>query len=152
MHTLIIYDSLYGNTAQAAVFLGRQIAGAVVKSIKETQLEDVAAARLVIIGTPTHGGRASQPLQAFLATLPVSIWQERRVAVFSTGMPATNKNIFLRLIIRLIGYAATPTLSALVKKGAVPAAAPINLLVQGKEGPLLTGELERFNVWSASLK
>lgn len=152
MPTLIIHDSLYGNTARVAIFLGQQITGAVVKNINEAQLEDVAAARLVIIGTPTHGGRASQPLQAFLATLPVSIWQERRVAVFSTGLPATYKNIFLRLVIRLIGYAATPTLAALVKRGAVPAAPPINLLVETKQGPLLPGELERLNAWLVALK
>lgn len=153
MKTLIIYGSVFGNTAQAANFLADTLGTEVViKPLAETVAADISVAERIIVATPTHAGRASQPWQNFLKFLPGDIWQGKRVAVFSTGLPPQGQNFFLKILLRILGYAAAPTLALLLKKGALLAGEPLNLMVASKQGPLLPGELERLSAWALKLK
>ena len=153
MKTLIIYGSVFGNTAQAANFLADTLGSeTLIKPLAETVAADISAAERVIVATPTHAGRASQPWQNFLKFLPGDIWQGKRVAVFSTGLPVQGQNFFLKILLKVLGYAATPTLALLLKKGALMAGEPLDLMVATKQGPLLPGELERLSVWALKLK
>lgn len=153
MKTLIIYGSVFGNTAQAANFLADTLGTEVViKPLAETVATDISVAERIIVATPTHAGRASQPWQNFLKFLPGDIWQGKRVAVFSTGLPPQGQNFFLKILLRILGYAAAPTLALLLKKGALLAGEPLNLMVASKQGPLLPGELERLSAWALKLK
>ncbi len=153
MKTLIIYDSVFGNTAQAANFLADTLGSDVLaKPLAETVAADISAVERVVVATPTHAGRASQPWQNFLKFLPADIWRSKRVAVFSTGLPAQDKNFFLKILLKILGYAATPTLALLLKKGALLAGEPLDLMVAAKQGPLLPGELDRLSAWALKLK
>jgi len=76
----------------------------------------------------------------------------KRAAVFSTGINSQGKNMALRLLLKILGYAAAPTLALLLKKGALIAGEPLDLIVKGKQGPLLDGELDRAITWAKNLK
>jgi hypothetical protein len=54
----------------------------------------------------------------------------------------------LRFSIKLFGYAAKPMAEALTRKGGALAMPPEGFLVNGTEGPLQEGELERAAEWA----
>lgn len=153
MSTLIIFDSLFGNTALAARTLAAILPGEItLKKIDDVHAEDLYNNQRLALLTPTHGGRASVKIQNFIKSIPVPAWQGKLVTVLSTGIPASGQNLFLRLVIKVLGYAAAPTLASLVKKGAKMMAPPLNLMVAGRQGPLLAGELEKIKAWSGQFK
>lgn len=153
MKTLIIYDSVYGNTATLAQAAALALEGEkIVRMVSEARTDNLADIDCLIIATPTHAGRASATIQAFIRSLPEGALVNKRAAVFSTGIKAQGKNIALRLLLKILGYAATPTLTLLLKKGALIAGEPLDLMVKGKQGPLLEGELEKVITWAKNLK
>ena len=152
MKTVIIYDSVYGNTGAIAEAIAAALGSeASLIQVAKATVEDIASADLVIIGTPTHAGRVSEAVKNFLTQVPAEVYFDKHIAVFSTGIPSEGMNFFLRLIIKTLGYAAVPTMAVLAKKRAIVAGEPINLLVKGKEGPLLPGEIERAVAWARSI-
>ena len=61
MKALVVYDSLYGNTKAVAQAVGDAMPGEVpVLGPGETSASQMAAVDLLIIGTPTHGGRPTE--------------------------------------------------------------------------------------------
>jgi flavodoxin len=68
---LVVYDSLYGNTAQIARAVGEALAGkAEVRDVGATKPAEVLSFDLVIVGSPTQGGRATDAMRAFLDRIP----------------------------------------------------------------------------------
>ena len=73
MKVLIVFDSYFGNTEKiaraAAVAL---TASADVETVKVTDIvfDKVAGHDLLILGSPTRGFKASEPIQAFLQSIP----------------------------------------------------------------------------------
>ena len=86
-------------------------------------------------------GRATEAMRAFLARVPAL--DGASVAVFDTRLPARWVKIF--------GFAAGKIADKLQALGATLAAEPEGLVVEGKEGPLAEGELERAAAWARSL-
>lgn len=153
MKTLIIYDSVYGNTAQVAQVIASVFGeNKIVRTVAEARTDNLVDIDRLVIATPTHGGRASEAIQAYIKSLPDGSLINKRVAVLSTGMTFQGKNIALRLLLKILGYAAAPTLALLLKKGALIAGEPLDLMVKGKQGPLLDGELEKAFTWATNLK
>ena len=153
MKTLIIYDSVYGNTAVAAKAVASVLGeNKIVRSVAEARTDSLVDIDRLIIATPTHGGRASEAIQAYIKSLPDTSLVNKRAAVFSTGINSQGKNMALRLLLKILGYAAAPTLALLLKKGALIAGEPLDLIVKGKQGPLLDGELDRAITWAKNLK
>lgn len=60
-------------------------------------------------------------------------------------------NGVLTLFAKLFGYAAAPMAAQLVKKGGTPATMPAGYFVNGREGPLKDGELERAAAWARQI-
>jgi flavodoxin len=154
MGTLVIYDSLHGNTERVA----RAIAAAAgparevtVRPVGGVATSDLAEASLLIVGAPTHRFRPSPPLAAFLADLGPTALRGARVAAFDTRFdPKTVDHGVLRFFMRLAGrnaFAATHIAKALVRAGGTLAAPPEGFIVTGMEGPLREGELERATAW-----
>ena len=54
----------------------------------------------------------------------------------------------MRTIIDLFAYAAKPLLDSLKKKGGIAVAEPEGFIVEGREGPLKEGELDRATQWA----
>ena len=149
MKCIIIYDSVYGNTEKIAVGIKGKIPGAVIAKATEVKIPDLCSFELVIVGSPTQGGRPLASVKNFLSEIPKGKLQKTRVAAFDTRTEV--KGFFLKLLVTLLGYAAPRILKALTDKGGKPVSQPQGFLVNGKEGPVITGEIERATSWATEL-
>jgi len=141
MKTLVVYDSTYGNTEKIAQAIGQAI-GAEVRRVGSVNPSDLKAFDLVIIGSPTMGGRPTEAIQALLKAAGATL-KGANVAAFDTRL--TSKWV------RIFNYAA-PRIAASVKSvGASVVGSPEGFFVLGKEGPLQEGELERAAGWAKKI-
>jgi flavodoxin I len=143
MRALIIYDSVYGNTEKIA----RAVAGAItpfgeVKVLRagEANPSELGFIDLLIVGSPTQGGKPTPAIQEVLSKIPADALKNINVASFDTRV----KNI----VAKLFGYAAGRIADSLKGKGGNLAAPPEGFIVKGNEGPLKEGELERAAGWA----
>ncbi len=144
MKTLIVYDSTYGNTEKIARAIGDAIGGdARVVRAGGASLPGKESCDLLVVGSPTLGGRASPDIQGFLDRLPDSVVKGMKLAAFDTRFSTRWVGIF--------GYAAGKIASKLKEKGGNLVAPPEGFFVKGKEGPLKDGELERAAGWAKGL-
>jgi flavodoxin len=71
MKTLVVYDSVYDNTEKIAKSIGCAIAGDVKTiHVREADFFLLESVDLLIIGSPTQGGRATLAIQNFLDGIP----------------------------------------------------------------------------------
>ena len=150
MNSLIIYDSLYGNTEKVAKAVGEAVK-AKIKSVNEASNEDFKGIDLLIVGSPTHGGRAKPSLQLFLDQIPAGALKNIKVATFDTRFLEKDVNFVLRLLIKTIGYAGPKIADLLESKGGELFAPTEGFIVVKKEGPLKEGELERARIWGKQI-
>lgn len=153
MKTLVIYDSIFGNTQKIAEAAAQALGdGARCVRVSELQPADLDGVQLLVAGSPTRGFRPTPALTQYLAGLPAGKLQGVRAAAFDTRIPMDGSQPgFLRVMVRLFGYAAAPIAKALAQKGALPAAPPEGFIVMGTEGPLKEGELDRAAAWARAL-
>ena len=141
MKTLIVYDSVHGNTEKIARAIGDAIAGEVeVHHAGEVNISELDTFDLIIVGSPTHGGRPTPAVRDFLKKAPASALKGTSVAAFDTRLQAK--------WVRIFGYAAGRIGDSLKRKGGNLAASPEPFFVEGTEGPLKEGELERAAGWA----
>ncbi|NDJ33418.1 MAG: flavodoxin family protein [Chloroflexi bacterium] len=137
MNALIIYDSDYGNTEQIALAVGA-ILGVRVQRAGDADAADLKGLDLLVIGSPTHGGFPTEGIHELLSASP--LLRGTRVAAFDT-----------RTSVTMFGYAAPKIGRRLAKKGAKLVVPPEGFLVEGIEGPLMNGELQRAATWAKAL-
>jgi flavodoxin len=117
MKTLVIYDSLHGNTEQIAESIGRGLSGQnKVLSVKEARAEDMNGVDRLILGSPTQGGKATAGMAEFLSTIGPGALESVKVAAFDTR--------FSGKLVGLLGNAAAKIMSELSRKGGIVIAAP----------------------------
>ena len=144
MKTLVVYDSLYGNTETIAQAIGAALTGEVkVLRVGEVGISKLSPFDLLIGVSPTHGGRASPPMREFLDKVQAPALQGTNVAAFDTRHSSKLTVIF--------GYAAGRIAASLKKKGGTLIVSPEGFLVTGTEGPLKEGELERAAAWAKEI-
>jgi len=155
MNVLIIYDSVFGNTDQIARAIGDTIGAKEpvqtlqVNSVKTENIRDV---ELLIVGSPTRGFRPTEAIQAFLKALAETDLKGVRVAAFDTRIMLSDiKSPFFRFIVNTGGYAANVIGKHLKKLGGYLLVPPEGFFVNGQEGPLTDGELERAHDWALQL-
>ena len=143
MKALIVYDSVYGNTDKIA----RAIAGALtlydeVKVLRagEADPPELQSADLLIVGSPTHGGRPMPTVRDLLNRVLELSLQGINVAAFDTR--------FSTKLVAVFGYAAGRIAGNLKRKGGTLIASPEGFFVKGSKGPLKEGELERAAGWA----
>lgn len=139
MKVLVVYDSQYGNTEQVARAIGAAMDGAKVVRAVEADSSALKEIDLLIIGSPTQGGRHTQAMRDFLDKLAASSLKGLKAAVFDTRVSTKWVGIF--------GYAAGRIANDLKARGADLMAPPEAFFVTGTKGPLKDGELERAAVW-----
>ena len=142
MKTLVVYDSLYGNTAKLAGAIGAAAGESRVLRVGEAKPSELSSFALVVIGAPTQGGRATEAMRAFLERVPAL--DGTRVAVFDTRRRAR--------WVKAFGYAAGRIAEKVKSLGATLVAEPEGFIVEGKKGPLAGGELERAGAWAKDLR
>jgi len=144
MKALVVYDSLHGNTEKIAKAIGDAIGGEVrVVSVGDAKPSELSTVDLLFVGSPTHGGRASPPMREFLAKIQADALQGINVAAFDTRL--TNKWA------RIFGFAAGRIAKSLTKKGGILLGSPEAFYVEGTEGPLREGELQRAAAWAKKI-
>ncbi len=137
MKTLVLYDSTYGNTEKIAQAIAGAT-GAELVALSNLNPAHLPEYNLLIIGSPTHSGGPTKELGKLLRSrLPL---KEVAVAAFDTRV---EKSFF--------GFAAGKIAKFLEKNGARLIAPPEGFIVQGTEGPLKEGEIERATEWGKKL-
>jgi len=140
MKTLIVYDSVHGNTEKIARAIGDAIAGEVeVHHAGEVNISELDTFDLIIVGSPTHGGRPTPAVREFLKNAPAPAIKGTNVAAFDTRLPAK--------WVRIFGYAAGRIGDSLKRKGGNLVVPPEPFFVEATEGPLKEGELKRAAGW-----
>jgi flavodoxin len=147
MKALIVYDSQYGNTEQVARRIADAVGGTAVR-VGQANAATVKDYELLIVGSPTQGGRPMPAVKQFVDSIPAGALSNLGVAAFDTRIPAKG---FLKVLLGIIGYAAGKLATPLRAKGGRQVAPPEGFLVKDKEGPLLDGELERADAWARTL-
>jgi flavodoxin len=144
MKTLVIYDSVYGNTEEIAKAIGSAINGEVkvlrASDVKPSELESL---NLLIVGSPTQGGRPLQSIQDLVNRLSENSLKGLNVAAFDTRSASKWVTIF--------GYAAGRIAKKLKNKGGKLVLPPEGFFVMGTKGPLKEGELKRAADWAGGL-
>jgi flavodoxin I len=152
MSALVVYDSAYGNTARIADAIRAGLEDdATARLITDLDPRNLPASDFMVIGSPTQGGKPTAAMLAWLKQLPPPVLAQTKFAAFDTRLDAGSQNLILRLLMRLIRYAAPRIADVLTAGGATQLAVPEGFIVMGKEGPLVKGEKERAVQWAASL-
>lgn len=173
MQVVIVYESYFGNTAQVADAVAQGMVRACPEAVvtcvpvAETDPEIGRGADLLVLGGPTHMHGMSSAISRRLAlrSEPAKARVDRSAKAAVTGRG-------LRELIRALPRvswgnwaAAFDTRGAVTRAGsAAPGIArrlrargyslvsrPTGFAVEGLDGPLLEGELERARAWGASL-
>lgn len=151
MKALVVYDSIHGNTEKVARAIGEALGAETVKA-DAVRPEQLAGLDLLVVGAPTHGGRPSPNAAAFLKGLAGGSLSGVRVAAFDTRTPPeVLKSGFLRLLVRVLGWAGKRIAKSLTAAGGQLVAEPEGFIVLDREGPLKEGELERAVAWGRKL-
>ena len=148
MKSLVVYDSVHGNTRVIAEAITEAITAELPGESKALYCKDMDVAELegldwLVIGAPTHGGRPAPGMQQFLPKLTKANVGGKKVASFDTRLSTKWVGIF--------GYAAGKIGKKLIKLGGELVADPEGFFVVSTEGPLKDGELKRAAEWAKDL-
>jgi len=142
MKALVLFDSQFGNTKIIAQIIAKElgknvkavsVSGFNIKSLKETNL--------LVVGSPIHGWRPSEKMVEFLAKLEKGQLEGVQAAAFDT-----------RVKVFFHGDASKKIAKKLKQAGASIIVNPEVFFVEGTNGPLLKGEIEKARVWAKSIK
>ncbi len=157
MKSLVLFDSVFGNTEKIAQAIGTGLetgSEVTVRKITDTNAAELSEMDLVVVGSPTRGFRPTKPVADFLQVLPTRLLRGKKVAAFDTRMSQQEIDssvFFLKYLVKAFGYAAKPISAGLLRAGGVQPYQPEGFLVHGQEGPLFDGELERATEWGKKL-
>ena len=156
MKSIVIYDSLYGNTEKIAQSMRDALVelGAVtLVRVTDFRMDMLVGVNLLVVGSPTQQFRATVAIKGFLKGIPAGQLKGIRVAAFDTRL--TQSNIdgtpVLPHFVKIFGYAAEPIGKELKKKGGELVIPAEGFYVEGTEGPLVQGELKRAAGWARKL-
>ena len=146
MKTLVVYDSVYGNTEIIARAIGEAIPGEVeVRRVGQVSSADLETADLLVIGSPTHGAMPTEAAQGLLSRIGRPAGEGARAATFDTRLTWG----FLE---KWGGFAAPKMAEMLAEKGWTLEGEPGGFFVGGlRKGPLKQGEAERAAAWAKKL-
>ena len=151
MKALIVYDSVYGHTEKIAQAIGKGLTNkyeySVVKgnNVGKNQLEEL---NLLIIDTPTHGGRWTEVIRDFLKEISGMKLEGVKVAAFDTR---TESKGITGGIEKIFGRAAPRLAEEMKKQGRNVIIESEGFVVKGRKGPLKEGELERAEKWAKQI-
>jgi flavodoxin len=151
MKTLVIYDSVFGNTEKIAQSIAAALSTQAIP-VSQAEADQLHGLDLLVVGSPTRGFRPTEGIAKLLNGLPKNHLADVRVAAFDTRIALeTIDSKAFRFIVDKGGYAASTIAKALKKKGGQLAAPGEGFYVTGEQGPLKDGELERAADWAGRL-
>jgi flavodoxin len=152
MKVLVVADSAYGNTWTVAGAIADTFANSA-RAMRPDQVQpgDMEELDLLIVGSPTQGGRPLPTVTAFLRGQPRDALKGVQTAAFDTRVDTAHHGFPLRLLMSVIGFAAPKIARELSAHAGLQAVPPEGFIVEGREGPLREGELERAHEWARSV-
>lgn len=159
MKILVVYDSAYGNTENIAQAVSSGLGNlhdVTVTRVGNVKPEQWDGLSLLVVGSPTQRFNATPALMNLLKGLARGSLKGVKVASFDTRLTKSEiaTTPVLAFFVRLAGagaYAAKHIADQLKKAGGELVAPPEGFFVEGMEGPLVDGELERAKEWAAQL-
>jgi flavodoxin len=156
MKALVIYDSQFGNTKKIAQAIAEGLSseGEVeARHIRDVQADELRGLGVLILGSPTQRFRPTERTKEFIKAIERDVLSNTKVAAFDTRLTEEEieKTGILAFFVRIFGYAAKPIGDRLVKKGGILILPPEGFCVDGIEGPLLEGELDRARSWGEEI-
>ena len=159
MKGLIVYDSAYGNTGQIAQAVGNNTGSHIdvnVLNVREFRPDQITGIDLLIIGSPTQRFQATPAISNMLKEIRQNSLKGVMVTAFDTRFTIREikKTPVLSFFVRLSGdsaYAATHIVKQLTKNGGQLVVPPEGFYVEGTEGPLVQGELDRAADWAKNI-
>jgi len=168
MRTVIVFESMFGNTEDRAreIAAGLRAAGVAttLSDVRQVRADDLAGCDLLVVGAPTHAFSLSRPstrkdavsqgadparaavgVREWLATLDDAFparADRPSVAVFDTRVAKVR---------RLPGSAAKRAARVLRAQGFAVLDRPTSFYVEDVKGPVLRGEPERAEAWGVLL-
>ena len=142
MKAVIVYDSEYGNTHHVAEAIAAALSHyetVQLLAVPDATNIDWQGVKLLIVGGPTQWRGVSERMHTWLDALPPGSLTGIHAAAFDTRLHG------MKL---LTGAAAPPIAKRLKELGAEVLLPPESFFVEGKEGPLAAGELERASRWA----
>lgn len=133
MNTLVIYDSVFGNTEKIAQSIAA-VLGSQAIPVSHADGGQLRILDLLVIGSPTRGFRPTEGISKLLNGLPKKHLSGVRVAAFDTRtVLETIDSKALRFLVDKGGYAASSIAKTLEKKGGQLAAPPEGFFVTGEQ-------------------
>lgn len=154
MRLAVVHDSAYGNTATLAGAIASALESyGEVFSVRVDKIKkaDLSGVDLLIIGSPTQGGRPTKPIEKFLKELPSDLTQYCAFAVFDTRFEVKEQKKALQMLMKFIGYAAPKMAKTIKQAGGHVIDEPRGYIVSDSKGPLKVGELEDATAWAQGL-
>jgi flavodoxin len=148
MNILIVYDSQYGNTAHVAQELAREASkydNVRVVPSNEANNDMLVGTDMLIVGSPTHGGRPTPTIRAFLKRLPDL--NSMQVGAFDTRLDVEHSDPLRAMFMRFAGFAAQYINHKLITKGGMEVLQPQGFIVDNKAGPLRDDQIARAVRW-----
>jgi hypothetical protein len=159
MTAYIIYESMFGNTADVAEAVATGVAASLPVELVEVgdapMIRDLAT-DLLIVGAPTHALGLSRPRtrdeaveragQVVSDGRLMRDWIDSRSAL-SLSVAAFDTHVTPPIP----GSAARTMARLLTRRGCTLVADPMSFRVAGTDGPMVYGELERAAEWGASV-
>ena len=110
MKSLVIYDSVFGNTEKIAQAIAEGLGSnreVVLLPVGAVTTDQLAGYDLLVFGSPTRGFRPTEALGALLKGIPPKALQGVKVAAFDTRFKADElESAGVRFIVKTGGYAA----------------------------------------------
>lgn len=148
---LIVYDSVFGNTALIAETMGKSLDDTYqvdVKHIDQFDHELLKKIDMLIIGSPTRAFSPTKKISSALKKLTVDELNRLKISVFDTriNMSEVNNKI-LKSLEKKQGYASDSMIKILKKKGFDITNGIGAFYVEGTKGPLEKDEIEKAAQW-----
>jgi hypothetical protein len=162
MKAIVVYESLWGNTAAVARAIGEGLGeGTAVLSTSEAGPERLADADLIVAGAPVLGFRlpTEEMRQSVLRTernapSPADL-SHPSMRAWLDGMPSGGGARFVTFETGLWwspGGATKAMDEKLRAAGLIPIQKGRRFVVKGRYGPLRDGELDKARAWGAELR
>jgi flavodoxin I len=160
MKGLIVYDSVYGNTEKIARAIYEVLGNReelTIMRVGGVNPKQFSELDLFIIGSPTQRFQSMPAISNLLKEIPPNGLKGVKVTAFDTRMTEKqiNETPVLAFFVKLFGrsaYAAKSMAEMLKKKGGELIVPPEGFYVEGMEGPLVQGELERAESWAKKIR
>ena len=144
MRTLVLYESMFGNTAQLAQLIANDLRalGTVTVADVQSGAPSFEGIEFLVVCGPTQVHGVSPALRAVLDHLPDGALKGIAAAAFDTRVSGPRW---------LTGAASIGIAKRLKQKGANVVMPAESFIVTGREGPLADDEIARAHVWVAGL-